>query len=186
MNCYDCRNNIEDCICIEQTLENYSYMIENKNTKIGVIVGRFQTPFLTDGHIDLIETVLKENDKVIIVLGVSNLDQSNIKYPFSYKYRKELIEYQFQKYSDKIRITHLDDIPGKNMVWNMSLDYKICVTCDSHNIISDESEYENITLYGCRDSFLNVYTGNFKTKEIKQKVFISATEIRDKYLKIIQ
>ena len=53
-------------------------MIENKNTKIGVIVGRFQTPFLTDGHIDLIKTVLKENDKVIIVLGVLYLKYTSL------------------------------------------------------------------------------------------------------------
>ena len=40
---------------------------------MGVIVARFQTPYLTPGHCELIETVRSRHAKFAIVLGVARV-----------------------------------------------------------------------------------------------------------------
>ena len=48
-------------------LENLS-----KAYDIGVVVGRFQVPYLHQGHLDLLETVQSRHKKVIIFLGMTS------------------------------------------------------------------------------------------------------------------
>ena len=56
--------------------------------KIGLVVGRFQ-PF-HKGHLYLIKKALNEADKIIIVIGSSNIHDENN--PLSYRTRVEMIK----------------------------------------------------------------------------------------------
>ena len=47
-------------------------MNNTKNNSVGVIVGRFQTPYLHEGHCKLIDTAMKNHYKVLIFIGVSS------------------------------------------------------------------------------------------------------------------
>lgn len=35
----------------------------------GVIIARFQTPYLHDGHLELIEAVKEKHEKIIVFIG---------------------------------------------------------------------------------------------------------------------
>jgi bifunctional NMN adenylyltransferase/nudix hydrolase len=150
--------------------------------KLGVIVGRFQTPFLHEGHRHLIRTVLKENDYALIVLGKTTYGLKDLKNPFSPRHRMELIEWQFQNSKEKLIFNHIADIPDKDHLWSLELDRLILTEAYNRLIVKEPIDYDNITLYGGRDSFLNHYHGSIKTKEIDSITFHSASEIRELYL----
>jgi len=125
--------------------------------KIGIIVGRFQVPELHVGHKYLVETVQNENDKVIVFIGQSPVQTDRNPLP---------VEYVRQHFNVQTEI--IPDVKY-NDIWVYILDSMI------KRITSPE---DTITLYGGRDSFLNVYNGKFKTKEIECPHPISATQIR--------
>lgn len=149
--------------------------------KIGAIVGRFQTPFLHEGHLYLINKVLKENDICIIILGSSKLGANilNNKNPFSFNHRVETIKYHFQKHLNKIIFLSIKDVDDDNF-WNKKLDKLLEIQ------LLDFGYLSNLKLYGSRDSFLKTYSGAFETEYVETKIKSSATEIRNKYLKIIE
>lgn len=57
---------------------------------IGIIIGRFQVPFLHEGHKLLIQTALDKSDKVIVLLGSANRAPSP-RNPFNFTHRAETI-----------------------------------------------------------------------------------------------
>ena len=75
---------------------------------IAVFIGRFQP--LHDEHIYLIKETLKTFDKLIILVGSSNLSIS-LKNPFSYEERKDFISIAFSKeiQEGKIKIAPIKD-----------------------------------------------------------------------------
>lgn len=145
--------------------------------KVGIIVGRFQTPFLHDGHLNMVKRVLDECDLVVIVIGGDDGAVPNEKNPFSFAFRRELLEYQLQNYSNKLIYTEIIDCDS-DVRWNAKL-----------NVIANKywvMEGCDVALFGSRDSFLKTYEGPHKTKELEVEVEMSATEIRQKYLKILE
>ncbi len=56
-----------------------------------VIVARFQTPYLHEGHKQLISQVSAKHSKLIMVLGVSPLSGSR-KNPYDYYTREKMIK----------------------------------------------------------------------------------------------
>lgn len=54
----------------------------------GVIIGRFQVPFLHQVHKELIETVVNNHNKTIIILGVSPIP-CTIRNPLDFEGRKK-------------------------------------------------------------------------------------------------
>jgi len=148
-----------------------------KPIKVGVIVGRFQTPFLHDGHLSLIKRVLDRCDKVIIVFGTTADLGTDEKNPFSYEFRKELLKYQLQNYSDKIIYNYILDCDDDSY-WNTKLGMIV-----QNKIVALKEPI--VTMYGSRDSFLKTYEGPFLKEELEVTCEMSATEIRQKYLKIL-
>lgn len=142
---------------------------------VGVIVGRFQVPFLTEGHLDLIKHVLNENDTVIIVIGETKNKVRNEKNLFSVNFRKELLYVQLQNYYDRISIVSLED-RDSDKEWDDALD-ELC----SWRMVTGT----NIRMYGNRDSFLRTYNGIFTKHEYHPKIHTSGAEIRKKYLTIL-
>jgi bifunctional NMN adenylyltransferase/nudix hydrolase len=131
--------------------------------KIGVIVGRFQVDELHEGHKVLINYVDKENDELIILVGLSPL-MCTFNNPLNFAAVEKMLS---EAYPDAIIMYIKDEISDKN--WSIKLDKLI---------EKDTDPSDTVCLYGSRNSFIDHYHGEYKTKELEQTVFTSGTKIR--------
>lgn len=132
--------------------------------KTGVIIARFQTPYLHEGHLDLINQVKANHNRTVIVLGVSPI--TGKRNPFDYYTREKMIK---TVYPDIVILPLRDQ--AQDDVWSKQLDA----------IISDTFPGASIELYGSRDSFIPHYKGKYNTKELAPQGDYNATELRTKY-----
>lgn len=129
--------------------------------KTGIIVGRFQSSQLTEGHVELINYVAKQCDAITIVLGDCEAVFTD-KNPLPFDIRKAMI---LNLYPFMV-IERILDNPSDE-VWSNNLD----------DIIQ---KYQNPVLYGSRDSFIKSYTGVFPFEEVPAYQEISATKVRER------
>ncbi|GHN00598.1 hypothetical protein WSM22_20870 [Cytophagales bacterium WSM2-2] len=132
--------------------------------RTGVIIARFQSPYLHEGHKSLIQQVSKNHNKVVIVLGVSPVLGSR-KNPLDFHTRERMIK---KEYPD-IVVLPLSDHPI-DMQWSQNLD----------SLLSNSFPGASFSLYGSRDSFIPYYSGKFETVELPETGSHSATLIREK------
>ncbi len=131
---------------------------------VGVVIGRFQAPTLTEGHNNIIDYANNLHEKLIIVVGLSAIKGTK-RNPLNFTARRQMIQSEYPNAS----IVYIKDNPS-NEAWSKNLDA----------VISDELPPEaKVTLYGSRDSFVYAYSGRYPTAEFEQKVFTSATKIRE-------
>lgn len=97
--------------------------------KIGVFLARFQP--LHKAHIFVIETALKECDRVVILMGSSN-KESMLRNPFSFELRYQLLKDSLNNHDDfkRIEIYELpdwsqEDKEEDNKIWGSYLYYNI-------------------------------------------------------------
>lgn len=138
--------------------------VKTDKTDVGVIVARFQTHELTPGHIELIDSVRANHDKVIVFLGLSPLRNTS-ENPLDFRCRKAMLN---EVYPD-IDVYYIDDVPGDDVAWSRNLDALI---------LKWKNPNQTVTLYGSRDSFIKAYKGKFPTVELEAKTIMSATELR--------
>lgn len=139
--------------------------------EIGVIIGRFQTPFLHEAHINLIESVIRKHKKVIILLGVSVL-RGTFRDPLDFQTRALMIRDRFPE----AIISHVTD-NRSNEAWSKNVD----------NVIDTlKSPIDSPILYGSRDSFIPYYSGKYPTKELDSDVVMSATSLREAALQNVK
>ena len=140
--------------------------MENDKVKedfgIAVIIGRFMVHDLHEAHRDLIDQVVAHHKKVILFLGVSKISGTR-ENPLDFTTRKKMI----QSYYPDINIIPLPDNRYDD-VWSKNLDSRI----------REIFPMGNVLLYGGRDSFIPRYHGQFPTRELEQKLYVSGTEIR--------
>ncbi len=134
--------------------------------KIGVIVGRFQTPYLHEGHIELIEHVRGLHDWVLLFIGTRAIEATS-KDPLSYAMR-ELMVYSA---CPTVKIYPISD-RETDSEWSQELDHKII------EAVGWEHRHK-VMLYAGREGFLSSYSGRFRTAEIPLRIEQSATEIRE-------
>lgn len=146
-------------------------MKEKTASDVGIIVGRFQVPYLTTAHIELIDSVVANHPKVIIFLGLAPVlvTRNN---PMDFETRKKMIQ---DKYPD-VTVLYIKDMPSDD-TWTKILDEQIS------DMISPN---KNATLYGGRDGFISHYNGKFKTIELEAKQFVSGTELRNSISKSVK
>ncbi len=132
---------------------------------VGVIIARFQTPYLHEGHTALMEEVADNHDKLIIVLGVCPVRGSR-KNPYDYFTREKMIKRDYPE----VVVLPLSDHPSDRQ-WSENLD----------NILTTACPAERFELYGSRDSFIPYYSGRNKTIELPEHGDHNATELRQKY-----
>lgn len=137
--------------------------VEETTPDVGVIVGRFQVNELHEAHLDLIQGVCNEHQKVIIFLGLSPVlvTQNN---PLDFESRKQMVLDEFPN----VIVMYIKDNPSDEQ-WSKELDEKIS------DLIGPN---QSVVLYGSRDSFISHYSGKFKTQELLQEVYVSGSEIR--------
>ena len=135
----------------------------NEKAEVGVIVARFQSPFLHEGHIDILTDVTSKHRRVIVYLGLSPL-RYTFNNPFDFDTRRAMLQ---EKYPE-IEVYYIEDV-NDNDLWSKNLDRHIARTVGPGL---------KVVLYGSRDSFVKAYKGRYPTVELVPTKFISASEIR--------
>jgi len=132
--------------------------------KIGVIIARIQSPYLHDGHKNLIETVKQHHNKVVLVLGVSPVLGSR-RNPLDFPTREKMIKREYPE----LVVLPLSDHPLDTR-WSQNLD----------QLLANTFPGSGFTLYGSRDSFINYYSGRHETVELPEHGQHTASAIREK------
>jgi len=131
---------------------------------IGVIIARFQTPYLHEGHKALIDSVKTTHNKTVIVLGVSPVLGSR-RNPLDFHTRERMIK---KEYSDLV-VLPLPNHPIDTQ-WSQNLD----------KLLGDTFPGSKFKLFGSRDSFIPFYSGRYPTEQLAETGSHSSTLLRDK------
>jgi bifunctional NMN adenylyltransferase/nudix hydrolase len=130
---------------------------------IGVIIARFQSPYLHQGHRSIIESVIRNHNKTVIILGVSPVKGSR-RDPLDFQTREKMIRASYPN----VIILPLPNHPLDSK-WSLNLDASL----------SDSFPGSKFRLYGSRDSFIPYYSGRFEVVELPETGSHSATIIRE-------
>ena len=133
-----------------------------RESEIGVIVGRFQTNRLHEGHMKLINHVLSNHKKIIILLGISRV-QNTKKNPLDFATRKAMIQQHFPN----VLILPIKD-NRSDAKWSQEVD----------NMVSTPWGERKSVIYGSRDSFIPHYSGKYPVIELEASSDHNATNIR--------
>ncbi|MBL7834592.1 MAG: NUDIX domain-containing protein [Cyclobacteriaceae bacterium] len=131
---------------------------------IGVIIARFQCPYLHPGHRALIESVMKNHNKTVIVLGVSPVKGSR-KNPLDFPTREKMIKLAYPE----LIILPISDHPMDSR-WSQNLD----------TLLTSTFPGSGFKLYGSRDSFIPHYNGKLETVELPETSVQNSTLIRER------
>ncbi len=142
-------------------------MKKEQKPDVGVLVGRFQVDELHQGHITLLDTIVKNHSKTIIFLGNSPC-KCTVRNPLDVEARKLMIA---QAYPEAI-IMYIPDM-YTNKAWSNRLDSQVKDLVGVNAVVR---------LYGSRDSFIKHYTpyGKYECEELEQISFASGTDRRKK------
>jgi len=136
--------------------------IEPTDFEVGVIIGRFQTNRLHEGHINLISHVLSNHKKAVLILGVSRV-QNTKKNPLDFASRKAMI----QKLFPSLMILPVMD-QRYDEKWSSDIDAAVSMPFGEKKTV----------IYGSRDSFIPYYKGKFQVIELEASFDHNATNIR--------
>jgi hypothetical protein len=118
----------------------------------GIIIGRFQVPELTVGHLALLVRAKQEFDKVGVLLGVApTIDRRN---PLDFGTRMEMLR-PWTNF-----VCPIFDCPGGDKEWSQSVDRTI-----NYYTYRGRLAKGDIILVGGRDSFIPHYRGAFRVKQ---------------------
>lgn len=131
-------------------------------SNIGVIIARFQSPYLHAGHQALIDNVQRRHKKIVMVLGVSPVLGSK-RNPLDFHTREQMIKYDYPE----VVVLPLSDHP-LDTVWSANLDQLLINTFPGNTF----------TLYGSRGSFISLYSGQLTVTPLPENSTHSATLIR--------
>jgi bifunctional NMN adenylyltransferase/nudix hydrolase len=129
---------------------------------VGVLIGRFQSPYLHSGHNLLIDKIFSKHSKVIILIGVAKI-QNTKRNPLDFITRKVMI----QKIYPNAVILPIEDNRCDEK-WSKNVD----------SLIRSVFPETNAILYGSRDSFIPNYCGKHTTEYVETTSTANATDIR--------
>jgi bifunctional NMN adenylyltransferase/nudix hydrolase len=142
----------------------------------GVIVARFQTDELHEGHKKLITHVVMRNKHVLIFLGVGRTP-NNATNPLTFKVRAEMVLDYVDSMSNNVpefstvTFQALELVNERyNDAWSKKLDGLI----EEHAIYPDD-----VTLYSGRDGFAPYYTGDYNVEVVNFGVDHSSSTRRE-------
>lgn len=127
-----------------------------------VVVARFQTPYLHEGHRSLLDRIRLKHHRVVVVLGVSPLKGSR-RNPYDFYTRERMLR---QAYPD-LFVLPLADHPS-DTAWSAHLDA----------LLRTSFPNEAFLLYGSRDSFAAAYSGSLPVEALPEQSSRSATDVR--------
>jgi bifunctional NMN adenylyltransferase/nudix hydrolase len=130
--------------------------------EVGVIIGRFQTNHLHEGHLKLIADVMSHHKKVIILLGVKR-STHNRKNPLDFATRKAMLQ---ELFPSAIILPIVDQ--RKDSTWSRLVDSTVSIPFGEKKTV----------IYGSRDSFIPSYSGKHPAIELEGCEDYNATNIR--------
>jgi bifunctional NMN adenylyltransferase/nudix hydrolase len=137
---------------------------------IGVCVGRFQTPYLHDGHLRILMAV-NSHEHGIVFVGVPGTPMTK-KNPLDFATRKMMLQ--------KVLGNHVWILPindhSVEATWSKNLDANILDLFSENNGHSEE----DVVFYHGRDSFQPYYSGQFKKFIRLEDSESNATDLRNK------
>ena len=125
---------------------------------VGVIVGRFQVSELTEGHKELIQSVIDRHKHTVCVVGLSQIKATKNN-PLDFESRRKMLHEEFPD----LTIVYIKDTKDDKQ-WSKNLDEVISTHVPPTSKVS---------LYGSRDSFISYYTGKYDTIELIQESYVS-------------
>jgi len=132
-----------------------------------VIIGRFQTNKLHEGHLDLIRQVKATGNDILVLIGTTAATGTD-KNPLGFEVRKHL----FDPYLNNSPILELKDMPS-DKDWSSQVDF-----------IIESLGFKKARIWGGRDNSIeNYYSGKYEIKVIEQNGQHSATNIRKEIAK---
>jgi len=145
------------------------------NKTFGVIVGRFQTPYLHEGHRALIDFAFQKCDTLIVFVG-NTIIKCSEKDPMDYATRRLMLSsFLLENYEErKFFVYPFQDTPVSDSIWVSELDKTI-----SNATLHTSSK--NVILFGGRDSFLDTYhrnNGRYQSEYFSGIENCSATQVR--------
>lgn len=132
---------------------------------VGVIVGRFQVPFLHQAHKELLDSIQERHRRIVVFLGVSPVPSTR-RDPLEFDSRRQMI----LSYMPQAIVLPISD-RKHNDEWVRELDSRI----------RELFPFHSVTVYGGRDSFLDIYLkngGKYPAMQMHQSVYISGTQLR--------
>jgi bifunctional NMN adenylyltransferase/nudix hydrolase len=139
----------------------------NKKYKLGVVVGRFQTPYLHTGHRAVLDAARNECAMVLVVIA-DTTGQRDGQNPLDARTRSLMIEQYF--YDTIGRAGHLRVRVLKNHMsdqsWSENLDAIISETHDAMYAKSGAAALDQVVRYGGKDNYFAHYTGKYITTAI--------------------
>lgn len=137
--------------------------MKNQKKKLGVVVGRFQTPYLHAGHRYLLDTAHAESDDLLIIVGAHE-GWANSNNPLDYRTREVMLRSAYPNATTLVIKDHISDD-----VWSAKLDRLITEHFPDHQAV----------LFGSRDSFIPYYSGALETRGVVPQSDASATKLRE-------
>ncbi len=152
--------------------------------KIGVLVGRFQTPYLHAGHQFIIEQSLKKYDYLMIALG-NTVVKDSIRNPLDFETRELMIKNHIESFlvlSQKFLGCFKQNDNRLNETWSKNLDNIKKFYIKNFGFVDNSNKIE-IELIGGKDNFSWAYSGKYPIKEFINNDLIdeNATEIREEF-----
>ena len=156
--------------------------------KVGVFLSRMQP--LHNGHLGIIDIALKENDKVVVLIGSKN-KSGTIRNPLDITLRRLILEEALEKrygidYISRIEIKELPDWSmetdiDSNLEWGRYLYYNIVAACEQKSFsIYFSDEREIIENWFENDLKIRINFRLFERKDMFEG--ISSTKIREAFL----
>ncbi len=136
------------------------------NRKLGVAVARFQVATLHAGHLHLIETMRRENDDVLVIIG-DRIKVAGARNPLPFAIRQMMVAESFPD----LMVLRLADTPSDKR-WSAALDA----------LIRQHFPLHQVTLYCSRDGFSDYYSGSFPVNVLDEHPAESGTEQRARIL----
>jgi bifunctional NMN adenylyltransferase/nudix hydrolase len=137
-------------------------MEDIKKNEVGVMIGRFQTPYLHEGHVGVLDKISEMHSNVVIFLGIPRI-QNTKRNPLDFATRRKLIQ---EKCPEAIIMALPDHRSDEK--WSENVD----------NVLSTIFPEKEAILYGSRDSFMAHYHGKHKTQMLEAIESHNATDIR--------
>ena len=126
---------------------------------LGVVVGRFQTPYLHEGHRELIKHARNRCDNLLVLIGVSDAVGTD-REPMDFETRKGL-------FLTNDIVLPLKDMPS-DIDWSNQIDS-----------IIESLGFEKAIIFGGRDNSISgYYSGKYETNIMVGKTDKNATDLR--------
>jgi len=137
-----------------------------------VLIGRFQ-PF-HNGHLEIVESALKKAKNLIIVIGSARSGR-NIKNPWSFDERKNMISGSLPQHTGRLHFIPVRDYYYNDQLWLSELHQKVREITDGCDSIAMAGQYSDDSSY-----YLNMFP-QWSFIPCHTSTKIHATEIRSAY-----